>query len=54
MFVKQKIEKLKFVNCSSKIERIVELKMANEQSFIACTYLFMDSNKIEHTFNTYD
>ena len=52
--------KLKFVNWTSKTERIVELKMAKEQSFISFTYLFMDFillwhkiNKIEHAFKTW-
>ena len=40
--LKQKIAKLKFVNWTSKIERILKLKMANEQSFIAFLFLFMD------------
>ena len=58
--VKQKIAKLKFVYWTSKTERIVKFKIANEQIFIAFTYLFMDfyfgikSHEIKHTFKTYD
>ena len=53
--------KLKLGNWTSKIERIVDLKMANEQNFIAFAYLLMGfnllgikSHKIQHTFKTYD
>ena len=58
--MKQKIAKLKFLNWTSKLESIVELKMADEQSFIAFIYLWtlfyisIKSYKIEHTFKTYD
>ena len=60
--MKQKIAKSKFVNWSWKIERIVDLKMANEQNLITfilndlwtVIYFSIKSHKIEHTFKTYD
>ena len=44
IFVKQKIAKLKFLKWTSKIERIVDLKIANEHNFITFTYFLMDFN----------
>ena len=40
MFVKQKIMKLKFVNWTFKFEKIVDLRMANEQNFITFTFSY--------------
>ena len=56
----QKNTKLKFVNWTSKNERIVELKIVNEQIFISFIYLWtlfhsgIKLHKIDHTFKTYD
>ena len=59
--MKQKIVKLKFVNWTSKSERILDLKMLNEQNFVTFTYFLMDfhlvwykSDQIEQTFKAYD